>query len=849
MGYSEEDDDTLTLYVSDYEFLDQNEELISFSGLPLQWDGCDIVGSSEMQVFLHGNIGDGPRNFNEQVIAWKFELSYAQPEIWVLSKQNNWIMLQSPKKSFKNIVRTILITVHWLHCVKQNPEASRKYIREQMLKVFCSYEVEPSENDLLDHMPIIREAAERDKDLANSKFLLSFMANHPETNTFHEDVRTTEKPKVIVDWNEDEDSEKVDKDENYFAVCAICDDGGDVTFCDGRCLRSFHATITAGKNALCESLGYTQAQIDAVPNFLCQNCLYQEHQCFACGMLGSSDKSSSQEVFPCVSATCGQFYHPECVSKLLHPDNESLAEEHRERIAAGESFTCPVHKCFVCQQSEDMNVEDLQLAICRRCPKAYHRKCLPREITFSDADENNFQRAWVHLLPNNRILIYCLEHKIISELKTPARDHSKFPGAEGKRKKEDLELLLTEEKDVASKRNIVSESFVADKTVVKKLKLAEVYSGAEVGRKSLKDIADKSKPSLRKDSTLLKSRSFVVKPGHRNIDGSKMKNSISGRRRMKKVNISQPSVDAEMEKELLALIKDSTSSFIEEEFMKSHIVPITHAHHSKHLLEKSITLGLVEGSVKAVRAALEMLDGGCDIEDAKAVCPPEILCQIFQWKRKLDVYLAPFLHGMRYTSFGRHFTKVEKLKEIVERLHWYVRSGDTIVDFCCGANDFSCMMKVKLEQMGKSCSFRNYDLIQPKNDFSFEKRDWMTVRPEELPDGSQLIMGLNPPFGVKASLANKFISQALKFKPKLIVLIVPQETRRLDQKASYNLIWEDNEVLSGKSFYLPGSLDVHDNQLEQWNCKPPPLYLWSRADWTASHKKIALGRGHITVEE
>lgn len=168
------------------------------------------------------------------------------------------------------------------------------------------------------------------------------------------------------------------------------------------------------------------------------------------------------------------------------------------------------------------------------------------------------------------------EHKIISELKTPARDHLKFPGVEGKRKKEDLELLLTEEKDVASKRNIVSESFVADKTVVKKLKLAEVYSGADVGmsnseikkrwprqdvrslkkpnitdtgRKSLKDIADKSKPSLRKDSTLLKSRSFVVKPGHRNIDGSKMKNSISDRRRMKKVNISQPSVDAEMEKE------------------------------------------------------------------------------------------------------------------------------------------------------------------------------------------------------------------------------------------------------------------------------------------------------------
>jgi hypothetical protein len=41
-------------------------------------------------------------------------------------------------------------------------------------------------------------------------------------------------------------------------------------------------------------------------------------------------------------------------------------------------------------------------------------------------------------------------------------------------------------------------------------------------------------------------------------------------------------------------------------------------------------------------------------------------------------------------------------------------------------------------------------------------------------------MGLNPPFGVKASLANKFIDKALLFKPKLIVLIVPKETKRYE---------------------------------------------------------------------
>ncbi len=30
----------------------------------------------------------------------------------------------------------------------------------------------------------------------------------------------------------------------------------------------------------------------------------------------------------------------------------------------------------------------------------------------------------------------------------------------------------------------------------------------------------------------------------------------------------------------------------------------------------------------------------------------------------LGVYLAPALHGMRYTTFGRHFTKISKLTKV-----------------------------------------------------------------------------------------------------------------------------------------------------------------------------------------
>ncbi|KAL6501407.1 hypothetical protein OROGR_026540 [Orobanche gracilis] len=62
------------------------------------------------------------------------------------------------------------------------------------------------------------------------------------------------------------------------------------------------------------------------------------------------------------------------------------------------------------------------------------------------------------------------------------------------------------------------------------------------------------------------------------------------------------------------------------------------------------------------------------------------------------------------------------------------------------------------------------------------------------------IMGLNPPFGVHASLANQFIKKALKFDPKLLILIVPEETAR---PFPYDLIWEDKKLLAEKSILPP----------------------------------------------
>lgn len=83
------------------------------------------------------------------------------------------------------------------------------------------------------------------------------------------------------------------------------------------------------------------------------------------------------QVFRCVNHDCGQFYHPRCVVELLHSGNKTEGEKHEKNIAAGEPFACPLHKCYVCEELEVKSEPDLQFAICRCCPKAYHRKCLP----------------------------------------------------------------------------------------------------------------------------------------------------------------------------------------------------------------------------------------------------------------------------------------------------------------------------------------------------------------------------------------------------------------------------------------------------------------------------------------
>ncbi|KQJ91837.1 protein ENHANCED DOWNY MILDEW 2 [Brachypodium distachyon] len=223
-----------------------------------------------------------------------------------------------------------------------------------------------------------------------------------------------------------------DRSNEWDNACAICDDGGDFICCEGGCLRSFHPTKKYGEDSMCTTLGLTEEwwqtlQSNEQEKYICKNCEYKQHQCFACGLLGSSGLTSGSEVIQCKDKMCGYFYHPKCVAELVHPDSKAQAIFFEKRVALGLTFHCPLHRCSLCKEAENRDDKDMQLAVCRRCPTAYHRKCLPSDISFEkDGKEGTQQRAWDNVLPD-QILIYCMKHKIDKDLRTPKRDHIVFP--------------------------------------------------------------------------------------------------------------------------------------------------------------------------------------------------------------------------------------------------------------------------------------------------------------------------------------------------------------------------------------------------------------------------------------
>lgn len=117
--------------VTNYHFVDKDGTPISFSILPIIM-GDEKVEDPIQQVSIRGTMDGGLQSIFKDVVGWKLRLDGDGPEISIVSKENKWIKLEKPKKSYEECIRTTLITIHLLHFSKINPEASVKSFWEHL---------------------------------------------------------------------------------------------------------------------------------------------------------------------------------------------------------------------------------------------------------------------------------------------------------------------------------------------------------------------------------------------------------------------------------------------------------------------------------------------------------------------------------------------------------------------------------------------------------------------------------------------------------------------------------------------------------------------------------------------
>lgn len=154
--------------------------------------------------------------------------------------------------------------------------------------------------------------------------------------------------------------------------------------------------------------------------------------------------------------------------------------------------------------------------------------------------------------------------------------------------------------------------------------------------------------------------------------------------------------------------------------------------------------GRIDSILNGARVAVEKFNQGQN-EAARLTCPPGEVNDILREEDHLRGFLAPTLHGKRYTSYGRHFTKIDKLQKVVEKLQPHVFDGDTIVDFSCGDNTFSRLLRDALLIAEKAkCRYKNFDIFSPKDTFGFECKDWFVVTATDCGPGDNLVRFLDP---------------------------------------------------------------------------------------------------------
>lgn len=529
--------------------------------------------------------------------------------------------------------------------------------------------------------------------------------------------------------------------------CAVCDDGGDLLLCEGVCRRSFHADPD-GDGGSC--LGMTADEFAAITAsaqlWVCPACQTGRHACARCRRVGPkwsppTRLDDPEVVFHCSAYGCSRFYHLACSAAAREAvQRQSLGEGVSAAAAVTNSllFTCEAHLCASGSCPNRLDTASNPVIPCQRCPQGYHIGCLPPSMLGGPVT-----RIWLN--PKHAplagwdpkgsqvscSLLYCERHTIRAGEQAP----------------ELLPPVSTAMTDAQRKAGTEPARRVFTEDV---LHAAAQLSAAATG-----------------EATRCLGCSALVHPpppSHEELQGAEAAAAqvaysvLDAARREPRCSFAS----------IRAKLKD-------------------HRYSKDQRRGPGAFLSIVPRTVTLDRLG-ELENYMVLVQRGQVVMPEQVFTDEVKSKfRQLRGSLNPFLLGPRYSSFGRHFTRPRILHSCASYMALFLRHSDCCIDTSCGANDWLPAVQRTCRQHGiQGVQYRAFDLFPAQNrqPGAPTVADWFTVDAEQLrlaPHGhlqpDQLVMGLNPPFGFGNAQAEAFIQHMASFRPRLIVLIVPQKRR------------------------------------------------------------------------
>lgn len=182
-------------------------------------------------------------------------------------------------------------------------------------------------------------------------------------------------------------------------VCAICEDGGDLWYCDGPCRRHFHSDRDSrgAERFSCTGISMTMLRDG---RWKCPDCMIGQAKCWGCPLIGTLKgvDGGPPLLRKCPDALCIRFFYFEC----LPPEAEA----------------CSLHTCERCKEPES-NVNSM--VHCLRCPTAWHYACLKKEQKDNYCPHRPiYDHTWEG---ETRYMFYCEKHVLHLHLGTSVRDH------------------------------------------------------------------------------------------------------------------------------------------------------------------------------------------------------------------------------------------------------------------------------------------------------------------------------------------------------------------------------------------------------------------------------------------